>query len=359
MKVFISWSGAKSLNIAGRLSEWLPYIIQPLKPFVSSTDIRKGARWSDVLAQELENSKYGIVCITRQNIRSSWLNFEAGALSKKTGHACVSPVLFGVERERLDGPLSQFQSTVFDKHDEKGEEFFGLISSINDILPDELRVPPTILKKTFDQWWPELSKQVWAAVNTETDETDTGFRWLYSMADLAATERQAECESVWVIDPEPAGNWHWFGETVQKNVAEGIEYDFIVPSDQVNNLRDLLHELNHHACDSPGGIDLTKVSIRGLGQKRFRSKAATHYRIFHSKGDAPAHTRVFFGVPAGDGNFWAEANEPAASNFHLRFREMRDGAEPQPVCTLSEHRAGPDAATPSPRAEAKRESAGK
>jgi hypothetical protein len=50
MKVFISWSGQQSRDIAIELRRWLPYIIQPIKPFLSSGDIRSGKRWSDVLA---------------------------------------------------------------------------------------------------------------------------------------------------------------------------------------------------------------------------------------------------------------------------------------------------------------------
>src|ERR1044072_2546534 len=128
-KVFISWSGPKSYELASQLSKWLPYIIQSIKPFISSGNIRKGVRWADVLAEELKETHYGIVCITRQNIMSPWLNFEAGALSKLVGQSYVSPLLCGVEPSRLEGPLSQFQATVFDEQkDEKGADIFALVS---------------------------------------------------------------------------------------------------------------------------------------------------------------------------------------------------------------------------------------
>src|ERR1044071_5264985 len=131
MKVFISWSGMRSRRIAEQLHHWLPYIIQPLRPFLSSGDIRKGVRWGDVLKQELHDTRYGIVCVTQQNMMSPWLNFEAGALSNKAGHASVSPVLFGVEPAKLTGPLSQFQTTAFA---EGGKEMLELVSSINQNL---------------------------------------------------------------------------------------------------------------------------------------------------------------------------------------------------------------------------------
>ena len=82
MKVFISWSGEKSHKIANILREWMPCVIQSIKPYVSSKDIDKGARWSTDIAKELEDSYFGIICVTKSNINAPWINFEAGALSK-------------------------------------------------------------------------------------------------------------------------------------------------------------------------------------------------------------------------------------------------------------------------------------
>ena len=77
MKVFLSWSGETSRAVACALRDWLPYVIQSVKPFVSTSDIEKGQRWSDVLSQELSSTAYGIICLTPFNVRSPWLNFEA------------------------------------------------------------------------------------------------------------------------------------------------------------------------------------------------------------------------------------------------------------------------------------------
>jgi TIR domain len=82
MKVFISWSGGVSHRVAVALRDWLPYVLQSVDPYVSSEDIEKGARWSNEVGRELESTSYGILCVTRENLDSRWLNFEAGALSK-------------------------------------------------------------------------------------------------------------------------------------------------------------------------------------------------------------------------------------------------------------------------------------
>ncbi len=98
MKVFLSWSGARSHRVALTFRDWLPSVIQAIVPYVSSEDIDKGARWSTDIAKELEDSTFGILCVTRENINASWLTFEAGALSKTMDKAFVSPFLFDIKR---------------------------------------------------------------------------------------------------------------------------------------------------------------------------------------------------------------------------------------------------------------------
>ena len=115
MKVFLSWSGEISHKVAMVFRDWLPSVIQEIEPYVSSEDIDKGARWSTDIAKELENSTFGILCVTRDNIIAPWLNFEAGALSKTMDKSFVSPFLFDIKRSEVNGPILQFQSTVFEK----------------------------------------------------------------------------------------------------------------------------------------------------------------------------------------------------------------------------------------------------
>ncbi len=119
MKVFISWSGNISLKVALIFRDWLPSVIQSIEPYVSSEDIDKGARWSTDIAKELENSTFGILCVTKENLEAPWLSFEAGALSKTMEKSFVSPFLFDIKRSEVQGPILQFQSTIFEKDDIK------------------------------------------------------------------------------------------------------------------------------------------------------------------------------------------------------------------------------------------------
>ncbi len=151
MKVFLSWSGDLSHKVACRLRDWLPSVIQSLKPYVSSEDIDKGARWSTDIAKELAESSYGIICVTPHNLDAPWVHFEAGALSKSLEKANVVPFLFKVKRSEVQGPLLQFQSVIYEKPDlEK------LLRGLNAHLEAEDQLSEEQLAKAFEVWWPQL-----------------------------------------------------------------------------------------------------------------------------------------------------------------------------------------------------------
>lgn len=171
MKVFLSWSGDLSRAIACSFRDWLPSVIQSVKPYVSSEDIDKGTRWSTDIAQELEESSFGILCITKENINAPWINFEAGALSKTIDKARVSPFLFDVKRSEVQGPLLQFQSTIYDKGD-----IGKLVLSINNFLLDDDRLVESRLDKAFQVWWPQLDRQLTELRDNapQTSEMDAG-----------------------------------------------------------------------------------------------------------------------------------------------------------------------------------------
>jgi hypothetical protein len=63
------------------------------------------------ISAELEGASLGILCLTRDNLASPWLLFEAGALSHRFGTRRVCPFLFGLQPTELTFPLAQFQAT--------------------------------------------------------------------------------------------------------------------------------------------------------------------------------------------------------------------------------------------------------
>lgn len=154
MKVFLSWSGKSSHKIAVTLRDWIPSVIQSITPYVSSEDIDKGARWSTDIAKELEDSAFGILCVTKENLKAPWLTFEAGALSKTMEKTYVVPFLFDVKRSEVDGPILQFQSTITTKAD-----ILKLLKTINKAC-DEDKLPEARLEKTFEVWYPTLKAEL-------------------------------------------------------------------------------------------------------------------------------------------------------------------------------------------------------
>lgn len=154
MKVFLGWSGETSHKVALALNDWLPKVIQAVKPFVSSEDIAKGARWSLAIAKELQASSFGIICVTKENSDSAWINFEAGALSREIETSLVTPFLFDLREAEIEGPLKQFQVVINEESD-----ILKLLMSINN-KQGEGRLEETNLKSTFEMWWRTLKEKL-------------------------------------------------------------------------------------------------------------------------------------------------------------------------------------------------------
>lgn len=154
MKVFLSWSGDLSRELAEALRDWLPAVLQSVRPFFTPNDIEKGARWSKDISQELESSCFGIFCLTKDNLAKPWIMFEAGALSKRVDSSRVCPVLFGIDSADLEGPLVQFQASAFSE-----AEMRKLVKTLNSGLGDQ-RLDDSVLNSVFDMWWPRLNEKV-------------------------------------------------------------------------------------------------------------------------------------------------------------------------------------------------------
>ncbi len=154
MKVFICWSEERSKVVAETLYVWLKRVIQELKPFLSTQDIRSGKRWMSEIAGELKETKFGILCLTGENLDSPWLNFEAGALSKTIDDKTfVCPYLIGgLQAAEVPDPLGQFQSNPANK-----EGTQKLLKTINSALAEN-KLEEDVLHDAFEKYWPDLEK---------------------------------------------------------------------------------------------------------------------------------------------------------------------------------------------------------
>lgn len=154
MQVFISWSKRTSHGLALALHSWLPEVIHRIEPWMSSEDISKGQRWATEVGARLEETSQGIICVTRENVREPWLNFEAGALAKFLDGGRVRPILLGVLPSEVTGPLTQFQSTQATDQ----EDMLKLVKSLNESC--DVPLEETRLERSFRRLWGEYEAQV-------------------------------------------------------------------------------------------------------------------------------------------------------------------------------------------------------
>ena len=158
--LFLSWSGSNSSRVANALYEWLPMVLQAVKPFLSDESIPKGSQWLAKLQAELNASGFAIICVTPDNVDEPWLIFEAGAIWKAYETTAVAPLLVGLTNANLQGPLASFQATSTKK-----EDFLELLKSINK-RTGARQLSDARLSAIFEKFWPDLETDL-AKVESE------------------------------------------------------------------------------------------------------------------------------------------------------------------------------------------------
>jgi hypothetical protein len=139
--------------MAQALRDWIPVVLDEVKPWFSGKDIPAGERWSSEVGSRLEDTNFGILCLTRENLQAPWLLFEAGALSKAVEEGAVCPYLLDVDVSEVSGPLSQFQAKKADK-----TSTVEMIQDINRKLTPAL--DSVTLSQRCDALWPSLEKSL-------------------------------------------------------------------------------------------------------------------------------------------------------------------------------------------------------
>ncbi|WP_405600376.1 MULTISPECIES: hypothetical protein [unclassified Pseudoalteromonas] len=156
MKMFYSWSGTKSHKTAMAFSEWVPCILNAVKPWVSSEDIDRGSIWLNDILEQLKDTNYGLVFVTKENQDKPWILFESGALSKGLNESRVFTVLVDLQVRDINSgsPLKHLNHTTLDK-----DGILKLLKSINKQL-DSTKVQESVLEMSFNALWPVLETQI-------------------------------------------------------------------------------------------------------------------------------------------------------------------------------------------------------
>jgi TIR domain-containing protein len=147
MKVFISWSGSLSKQVALLLRSWIEDVLQGTETWISADDIDKGSIWFGDISEQLASTSVGILCLTQDNQDSNWVQFEAGALSKGLSKSRVCPFLINLGHADLKPPLSLFNGTLPTKDD-----LLKLIKTIN-AENGERGLSEDRVEKAFEKWW--------------------------------------------------------------------------------------------------------------------------------------------------------------------------------------------------------------
>lgn len=164
MKIFLSWSGNLSKSVAEILRKYLPTILQGTESFLSAHDIESGAKWSQILSDELENTNYGILCLTPYNLESKWLIFEAGAISKLKGSSVCGLLIGDLRQTDIESPLSQFQNRRFVKSD-----LYALLADINKKTTKPLELDQ--LSLLFNTFWPKIQEEYNLAIDADAEKS--------------------------------------------------------------------------------------------------------------------------------------------------------------------------------------------
>lgn len=172
MRVFISWSGEHSLVFAKAVRDWLPLVVQSIRPWMSNADIDPGRRWTQSLVEQLQSTDVGLICVTRESLKSDWLMFEAGAIAKTADRARVIPICIDIGKADLPSPLAMFQSIALGK-----DGWRQLMRTLAAADPDCMLTDPqvdTVFEKLWDPIDADVSKGL--ASLREKPAPDSGTR---------------------------------------------------------------------------------------------------------------------------------------------------------------------------------------
>ncbi|ATL91885.1 toll-Interleukin receptor [Aeromonas sp. CU5] len=153
MKVFLSWSGERSKQVATLLDEWLRCVLQAIRPWISTKDIDRGALWFSEIQDQLQDTTTGIICLTQENKERPWILFEAGALAKGLSNARVCTLLVDIKPSEIKDPLAQLNHTLPDR-----ENMFELVRTLNSRLVGN-SLDPRILETVFDTYWEQFETE--------------------------------------------------------------------------------------------------------------------------------------------------------------------------------------------------------
>jgi hypothetical protein len=138
------------------------------------------------VAAALEQTDFGVICLTAANLDRPWLLFEAGALAKRLDVACVVPLCIDLTPADVTMPLASFQGRTFSE-----EGVLRLVTDLNAARENPL--PSGSFEKLFKAVWPDLQNEVVSATHANPSDPPQSHRGAQDvMGELVETVRRIE-----------------------------------------------------------------------------------------------------------------------------------------------------------------------
>src|SRR5258706_2649788 len=146
MKLLIIWSGEVSRRVGTLLRDFFSNALKGVEPFLSEHDLDVETPWAAALAAQLRDADFAVVCLTREDLTSPWLLFEAGALTVLPAERACCLLFDGLIHSELPAPLAHYWSGGFTEI-----HVSALLQKVNERL-----LPPIgrrTLPRKMAKWW--------------------------------------------------------------------------------------------------------------------------------------------------------------------------------------------------------------
>lgn len=153
-KLFFCWSGELSRKVAEIFYDYVELSPLNVDPKFSREGIASGEKWPEWIDSALDGTHLGWLFMTRENLKSHWMHFEAGSLARAGGKARVCPVLIDARDAELSPPLSQFHARPSDK-----DGVTKLLKDLNGELGEEKTKEETLMK-SLDKEWDGIAEKI-------------------------------------------------------------------------------------------------------------------------------------------------------------------------------------------------------
>lgn len=257
---------------------------------------------ANAIAKELEASNFGILCVTRDNLESPWMLFEAGSLANSLPNGHVIPLLLDLEFSEISWPLAQFQANRFDQ-----EGVYKAVESINRAAPnpiDEARA-----KQLFDALWLDLCKKLEALPAPQepskpmrgTDPASAGTQTIPSRADSFLGQLGGEGDDlralvdgatrVSVLARTAVNLFNFHGHLLRDLAQEGCDVRLLLVAPDVPDVYkyDSDHKFQRNLESTAAHVRELLSSARRRVEVRFTRHAPTMSVFVIEKGEPHKH----------------------------------------------------------------------